>query len=125
MAMLNAFLVEDNPVLCESLAETLEELAPVRVVGSADDERSGIDWLQREENACDLVIIDVFLMRGFGLQFLPRARGLKRQLQLVVLSNWVTPDMRRRCLGLGADKVFDRANEIDELIGYCIELAAR
>ncbi len=31
--------------------------------------------------------------------------------------------MRRKCLELGADKVFDKSNEIDALIQYCCRLA--
>jgi hypothetical protein len=31
--------------------------------------------------------------------------------------------MRRKCLELGADRVFDKSNEIDALIQYCAQLA--
>ena len=31
--------------------------------------------------------------------------------------------MRRKCLELGADRVFDKSNEIDGLILYCCRLA--
>ena len=40
-----------------------------------------------------------------------------------MLSNYATPDMRRKCLELGADRVFDKSNEIDALILYCCRLA--
>jgi hypothetical protein len=39
-----------------------------------------------------------------------------------VLSNYATPDIRRRCAALGADRVFDKSGELDELIAYCAEL---
>jgi hypothetical protein len=32
--------------------------------------------------------------------------------------------MRRKCLALGADRVFDKSNEIDALVLYCDQLAA-
>ena len=35
----------------------------------------------------------------------------------------IAPDMRRKCLELGADRVFDKSNEIDALILYCCRLA--
>jgi len=41
----------------------------------------------------------------------------------VVLSNHATPEMRDRCMELGADCVFDKSNEIDELLMYCNRLA--
>ena len=47
-----------------------------------------------------------------------------RRHRLVVLSNYVTPDMRRQCQALGAERVFDKSGAIDELLAYCHELAA-
>jgi DNA-binding NarL/FixJ family response regulator len=41
-----------------------------------------------------------------------------------MLSNYATPDIRRKCLELGADRVFDKSNDIDALIAYCARLAA-
>jgi DNA-binding NarL/FixJ family response regulator len=43
---------------------------------------------------------------------------------MVVLSNYATADMRRKCLELGAHRVFDKSTEIDALIQYCGQLAA-
>jgi two-component system, OmpR family, response regulator len=40
--------------------------------------------------------------------------------RVVVLSNYATTDMRKRCMQLGADAVFDKSNEIDALVEYCI-----
>jgi DNA-binding NarL/FixJ family response regulator len=44
---------------------------------------------------------------------------------VLVLSNYATPDMRKRCAQLGADAVFDKSNEIDALVDYCLALAER
>jgi DNA-binding NarL/FixJ family response regulator len=38
---------------------------------------------------------------------------------VVVLTNYATPDIRRRALALGADAVFDKTNELDKFLGYC------
>ena len=32
--------------------------------------------------------------------------------------------MRRACLALGAERVFDKSTEIDALVQYCADLAA-
>jgi DNA-binding NarL/FixJ family response regulator len=50
--------------------------------------------------------------------------GLPPTIKLVVLTNYASPDMRRKCLELGADRVFDKSDEIDALIQYCKRLAA-
>ena len=122
---LKTFLVEDSPVIRENLIAALEELAPVEVVGTAEDERSAVDWLASVCPACDLVIVDIFLKGGSGLGVLRAAHALHRPMTLIVLSNYATPDMRRKCAALGASRVFDKSNEIDALIEYCEELAAR
>ena len=121
MTSLTAFIVEDSPVIRENLVAALEEMAPIQVVGTAEDEASALRWLG--DNVCDLAIVDIFLKSGSGLGVLKTASLSDRPIKLVVLSNYATPDMRRKCLELGADRVFDKSNEIDALILYCCRLA--
>lgn len=123
MQSLKTYIVEDNPLIRESLIATLEELLPLEVMGTAEDEAAAVQWLTQPGNEADLVIVDIFLKAGSGLGVLKAAAQLAPQFGLVVLSNYATPDMRRRCLELGAHRVFDKSNEIDALIHYCGELA--
>lgn len=124
MRPLMIFLVEDSPLIRENLSATLEELAPVVVVGSADGEAAAADWLATPGNHADLVIVDIFLSRGSGPGVLQATRARSPQQTMVVLSNYVTAEVRRRCLALGAASVFDKSNEIEALIEYCADLAA-
>jgi DNA-binding NarL/FixJ family response regulator len=123
MQPLKTFIVEDSLVIRDNLVATLEELAPVKVVGAAEDEATALEWLGRADLEFDLVIVDIFLKRGSGLGVLRHMAGLQRGAKLIVLSNYATPDMRTKCLELGADKVFDKSGEIDALIQYCGRLA--
>ncbi len=121
---LKTYIVEDSPVIRENLIATLEELVPVEVVGTADDESSAAQWLDHTKSGVDLVIVDIFLKSGSGLGVLQAAHALPNDSKVVVLSNYATPDMRMKCKELGADEVFDKSNEIDALILYCERLAA-
>lgn len=124
MQPLKTYIVEDSQVIRENLIATLEELVPVQVVGTAEDESTAVQWLKRPSNTVDLVIVDIFLKAGSGLGVLRAASELPQRHNVVVLSNYATQDIRRKCLELGADKVFDKSNEIDALIQYCGRLAA-
>ena len=124
MPPIKTYIVEDSQIIRENLIATLEELVPVEVVGTAEDETTAVQWLTRPNNEFDLVIIDIFLKGGSGLGVLRAATNLPQRHNLVVLSNYATQDMRRKCLELGADKVFDKSNDIDALILYCARLAA-
>lgn len=123
MANLKTYIVEDSPVIRENLVATLEELAPVQVVGTAEDESSAIDWLGGHPDQCDLVIVDIFLKSGSGIGVLASSQLRKANAKVVVLSNYATADMRKKCLDLGADRVFDKSNEIDSLVTYCVDQA--
>ena len=123
MSPVIAFVVEDSPVILDNLVAALEEMAPVKVVGSADGEAGAVQWLLEPGHACDLVIIDLFLKSGSGLGVLRSAAQNHIGGKRVVLTNHATPDMRARCAQLGAHRVFDKSREFDELVAYCAALS--
>ena len=123
--VLAVYVVEDNPVVLENLVGALEELAPVRVVGTAAEEREAVQWLRADGPRCDLAIVDIFLRSGSGLGVLAAARRRRPDAALAVLSNYATDEMRARCLAAGADRVFDKSRDIDQLVAYCVALASR
>ncbi len=124
MHLLKIYLVEDSPVIRDNLIATLEELVPVHVVGTAEDEATTLCWLRESGEPVDLMIVDLFLKSGSGLGVLRAARSLPQRPRMAVLSNFAHPEMRRACLALGAERVFDKSTEIDALVDYCAELAA-
>jgi DNA-binding NarL/FixJ family response regulator len=123
MSMVRTYIVEDNPVILTNLRDTLEELTPVQVMGTAADETTAVDSLRSDPRGMDLVIIDIFLASGSGLAVLRSAQELNLPARRVVLTNYATPDIRRRCTALGADRVFDKSSEIEDLIDYCGDIA--
>lgn len=117
---LKTYIVEDNATIRENLIGTLEELAFIEAVGVADTEDEGKHWLTRHPAQWDLAIVDLFLRQGSGLGVLAACQSRLPHQRLVVLSNYATPDVRMRCAQLGVDAVFDKSNEIDALIDYCV-----
>jgi DNA-binding NarL/FixJ family response regulator len=75
MTPLKTYLVEDSAVIRESLIAALEELGPIEVVGTAEDEACAVQWLT-QGNQFDLVIVDIFLKGGSGLGVLRAANAL-------------------------------------------------
>lgn len=118
---LRTYLVEDNATIRENLIGTLEELASVTPVGIAETELDGTAWLLEHPDQWDLAIVDLFLRQGSGLGVLAACKERHASQKIVVLSNYATPEVRMRCAQLGVDAVFDKSNEIDALVDYCIE----
>jgi two-component system OmpR family response regulator len=120
---LRTYIVEDNATIRENLIATLEELAGIKAVGTAETENEGKGWLTAHAQAWDLAIVDLFLKQGSGLGVLSAVRERRPGQKIVVLSNYATADIRKRCEQLGVDAVFDKSNEIDALIDFCVEQA--
>ena len=120
---LRTYIVEDNATIRENLIGPLEELASLEAVGVAETEDEGKEWLQAHGDDWDLAIVDLFLRQGSGLGVLAACRDRRAGQKVVVLSNYATPDVRMRCAQLGVDAVFDKSNEIEALVDYCIQLS--
>jgi DNA-binding NarL/FixJ family response regulator len=61
------------------------------------------------------------LKQGSGLGVLAACRNRPARQKVVVLSNYATTDIRQRCAQLGVDAVFDKSNEIDALVDFCLQ----
>jgi len=120
MDTVRTFIVEDNPAIRENLAGTLREVARVDPVGQAETENEGARWLAGNLSQWDLAIVDLFLKDSTGFGVLEACRNREPNQKMVVLSNYLTPEMRRKCVQLGADAVFDKATELDDLIDFCL-----
>ena len=112
-------MVEDNATIRENLIATLQELAMIDIVGTADSENEAKAWLLANPHNWDLAILDLFLKQGSGLGVLAACKDRKSSKKVVVLSNYATVEIRQRCLNLGVDAVFDKSNEIDGLVEFC------
>lgn len=117
---LRIYIVEDNAVIRDNLSATLIELADVQICGSADGETSANKWLSEHPDEWDLLIVDIFLKQGNGLGVITANRTRANTQKLVVLTNYASPEIRARCLNLGADAVFDKSQDIENLVTFCL-----
>lgn len=119
------YIVEDSATIRENLISTLEEVAPVKVVGFAETEHEASAWLSHNNGDWKLAIVDLFLKEGSGLGVLKDCQNRNSDQKVVVLTNYATNDIRQRCAELGSDAVFDKSNELDELLDYCLQVTPR
>lgn len=123
MLNVRTFIVEDSPIILDKLVLALEELTPVKVVGSAAGEADALRAIGGLDASLDLLIVDIFLKSGSGFGVLKRIADAGVTGKRVVLTNYATAEVRRKCLALGANRVFDKSSELEELIEYCGRIA--
>ncbi|MES2280266.1 MAG: response regulator [Pseudomonadota bacterium] len=118
-ATLNALLVEDNEDTRHVLIEAMEALTPYRFVGIVTDETSARQWLQSHEGEWTLAIVDLRLPDGSGLGVLKACQSRSPMQKVVVLTGFMNSRLLRFCRDLGADEIFDKSLDIENLINYC------
>jgi two-component system, OmpR family, response regulator len=116
---LQAYVVEDNATIRENLIGTLEELTCVRVAAATATEQEALAWLGQNAKLWDIVIVDLFLKQGSGMRIAQRITRARPGQKIVVFSNYINANVRKRCAQIGVDAVFDKSTEIDALVDYC------
>jgi len=120
MKKLITYLVEDNTIILANLIETLREMADVSVTAHSATQAEASRWLDLHDGSWHLAIVDLFLKQGSGLGVLAGCKHRESYQKVVVLTNYATPEIRERAAALGADAVFDKSTELDDLIAFCI-----
>ena len=116
---LSTILVEDSPTIRDNLIPAMAELADVQVIAVAETASEALLALEKHGEDWDLAVVDLFLKSGSGLTILRACQTRGSHQHVVVLTNYPTSEMRRRCLELGADAVFDKSSELEAFFEHC------
>jgi DNA-binding NarL/FixJ family response regulator len=115
-------LAEDSAAIRESLIAALVEIADAEVVAVAETAAEAIEALTVHAPVWRLAILDLFLKQGHGLDVLQAIRPRPDQ-RIFLVTNFATPDIRQRALAAGANAVFDKSTELDQLFEACRALS--
>ena len=107
------FIAEDSALIRDRVAALLcaQEMD---VVGHAQTPRDSIAGILAVHP--DVVVLDVQLEGGSGLEVLRAVRRTEPAIAFVVFSNNAGPAYRKRYLGEGAERFLDKTAEFDQLV---------
>lgn len=110
---MRVFVVEESAVIRERLRNMLESIPGVELAGEVDNEAEAV------RSICtllpDVVILDFMLASGNGLGVLRRISMQPLTIRVIVLTNDVYPQYRKKCMEAGADYFLDKSRDIDVL----------
>ncbi|MGE0357329.1 MAG: response regulator transcription factor [Burkholderiales bacterium] len=110
---MDLFIVEDSIPVRERLVRSLEGLAGLDIVGTAEDVPAAIDGLT--SSPPDALILDLQLPSGSGLQVLRAVRELLPRLRVIVMTNFAAEPYRKAALAAGAEVFLDKSAEFDRV----------
>ena len=120
---IKAYLVEDQADIRNTLIEGMEEIMPVQFIGQAVNEAEALRWLNNNSQRWDVLIVDLFLRNGSGFGVLQACKARSPNQKAVVLTSYVDSDVLARCHALGADAVFDKNDQLEQLVKFCLDHA--
>lgn len=118
----NVFIVDDSIAIRERLARLLGEIEGVSVVGEADSPSAAVDGILRLRP--DLVVLDIHLLNGSGIEVLREVHPRIPGIVFVVLTNHPDLQYRRICMQAGASYFLDKNTEF-ATVGEVIADTAR
>ena len=119
---LRVFLIEDNPTIRDLLVGLLEDATPCEVIAMAESEDEARRWLARNRADWDLLVADLFLTEGSGMEVVKACADRLPHQRVVVLTNYAEA-ANARALSQGADAVFDKTGQFEDFLAYACELA--
>ena len=112
---ITVFIADDSLVVREHLVTMLDELPRIVIVGQAENVAEAINGIL--ELRPDIVILDIRMPGGSGIDVLQTIKQDKPVPVVIVLTNYPYPAYRQKCLQAGADFFLDKSTEFDQIPG--------
>lgn len=107
-------IVDDTPIVRERLRDTVLAMGRYRIVGEAGSSAEAIAVYERERP--EVMILDMKLQNGTGLDVLQYVRKRDPSVRIIVWTNFPYERYRTISKALGADYFFWKATEYDQLL---------
>lgn len=122
---LRIFLVEDVPTVRDLIVASLADVDGISWSGFSDSENDAIEQLKQGGN--DIVIIDIELKQGNGMNLLRRLTqgNVSTESTKIIFSNNVCDAYRRAGKKYGVHYFFDKSFELPELHALLKSLCPR
>lgn len=108
------FLVEDSRAMQETLTAILVRMSHLRLVGVAETASDALDGFATLQP--DLVVLDLGLREGSGVDVLKAIKSRRPECQVFVFTSHDSEPYRARCLAAGANRFYSKARQHRELI---------
>lgn len=120
---ISTLVVEDSKDVLAALRDLFSTVGDIVVVAVASTETEATELLFAYQGDWQLLTLDLLLSEGSGFNLIQRSKVYPNAGKVVVLSDFVTPVIERKCLALGADAVFRKTTDAKRFAEYIAALA--
>lgn len=110
---MSILIVDDSAVVRSLLREMLAKVEGADVVGEFESPAPAIESIRT--NPPDVVLLDIQLANGSGLEVLRAVNREYPSVKVMVFTNFAEPVYRKRCLEAGAYAFYDKKSDLNAL----------
>lgn len=112
--MSRILIVDDAAVVRDRLKQLLAGIQGAEIIAESGQSERGTALVRKLKP--DVVVIDVQLRNGRGIELVQKMRRIRTAPRIIVLTNDSYPEIRNRCLAAGADYFFDKSTEYEDMV---------
>ena len=111
---MNILLIDDSEIIRQAITTLLSKVKGIESIREASNVKKAMILI----NDCrlDVVIMDIHLRHGNGLNILKYIKEKSSTILLIVLTNDVLPEYRKICDDYNADYFFDKSTEFEKIV---------
>jgi len=98
----NIVIVEDDPIVLESLEAYFKFIDHFNVVQSFNSSETFLTWLKQHSKTHFILLLDIQLPGASGIEALPKIKKLSASLDVIILTTFEETDMIFKALSSGA-----------------------
>jgi DNA-binding NarL/FixJ family response regulator len=118
---LSVLVADDSKVVRERMANLLNEVPGVTVVGEAVNVQGTLEEVRRAQPA--VLVLDLSMPGGSGLDVLRELQGQAERPHTIVLTNYSFPEYEAEARRLGADAFLNKSTQFLKVVEVVRELA--
>jgi DNA-binding NarL/FixJ family response regulator len=111
---MKVFIADDSLEIRNRIITMLSDLETVDMIGEAENVEDAINSIR--EIKPDVVILDIRMPGGSGIDVLENIDKRNRVPVVIMLTNYPYPQYRKKCMDAGADFFFDKSGEFEKVI---------
>ena len=110
---LRVLVVDDEPLMCWSLAETLRDCGDIAI--KAESSAAAVRALNEAGEPVDVALLDYQLPDVHTLSLLSMGRHLSPTTRVILMSAYATSDVTKEALALGASDVVNKPIDMHDV----------
>lgn len=111
---MRVLIADDSNEFRERLKSLIGQLGAIEIVGEAGDVGEAIE--QVKSLSPDVVILDIRMPGGNGIDVLRQIRTERYSPLVIMLTSYPRAQYKKRCLEAGADFFFDKAEDFEKVV---------